>query len=306
MFKDSGVILQQRSQGVLSRVKGLSWRTLLRNRFALLVTFCLVLKLHNVDRKIQDHFIVRDYINRGLLPYEVEPLDWDSQPQDAPWRKLLNDLILRERESAFWNTYYKDVCAFIESHAKNSGSSSNFAIVEVGTAYGGNADALAGHFPHATIVAVDPLLAGYDKKDVHSKRLEEWVEELDISKDDFSLWWAYGLLYDQQKKHGSGYHIVRELSKKAGEAFLSTNAAKFDVAFIDGLHTYEGVRDDIKTYVKLLKPGGILIFNDYGNGVFPGVERAVDEYVSKSRGKLIVGAEKKPPGVTNAAIVLPR
>lgn len=235
-------------------------------------------------------------------PFEIQLLDWKSEPSNAPWRKVLKDIILKNRHAAFWNTYYKDVCHFIENNVK---SSKDLSIVEIGTAYGGNADAIASYFPSATIVAIDPLLAGYDAEDVHSQNLKKWASDLHATDEDLSLWWAHGLLYDQTMKHGNRYHLVHALSVVAGHAFLEKNVEKFDVAFIDGLHTYEGVKDDIILFEQLVKPGGVLIFNDYGNGAFPGVTQAVDEFVVKTGAKLIVGAKGIPPGVTNAGIVLP-
>ena len=86
---------------------------------------------------------------------------------------------------------------------------------------------------------------------------------------------------------------------------IQTHKHTFDVAFIDGLHTYEGVKSDIALYKELVKPnGGMLIFNDYGSKAFPGVKKAVNEYVSSIEGKLVVGTKTLPPGVTNAAVVL--
>lgn len=51
---------------------------------------------------------------------------------------------------------------------------------------------------------------------------------------------------------------------------------KIDVLFIDGDHDYEGVMEDIKNYVPLVKPGGYIGFHDYYNVAF-GVRKAVDE-----------------------------
>jgi hypothetical protein len=47
-----------------------------------------------------------------------------------------------------------------------------------------------------------------------------------------------------------------------------------DLVFIDADHTYEEVRKDLR-WARHVRPGGILCGHDYG--VFPGVNRAVDE-----------------------------
>jgi hypothetical protein len=233
------------------------------------------------------------------FPLELpEPQNWESDP--GIW--VLNEVILIERKKAFWNTYYQKVCQFIR---ENTPSQDNLRIVEVGTAYGGNANAMAECFPTATILAVDPLLAGYDKEDLHSRNMEEWATSHGNSLEQFSQNWANGLLHEQRSKHGCRYHLIKALSTDAGKA-LKDVPQKFDIAFIDGLHTYEGVKDDIAFYHPLVKPGGILIFNDYKDDLFPGVTKAVDEFVATvPSGRLVVGSESLPPGATNAAIVLP-
>ena len=37
---------------------------------------------------------------------------------------------------------------------------------------------------------------------------------------------------------------------------------KIDVAFIDGDHTYSGVKKDYDIYKKFVKPGGFMVFHD--------------------------------------------
>lgn len=60
------------------------------------------------------------------------------------------------------------------------------------------------------------------------------------------------------------------------------NNTPIDLLFIDGDHSYEGVRKDIANWWGYLKPGGIIIFHDYSKGddshyLHKEVKRAVDE-----------------------------
>ena len=61
-------------------------------------------------------------------------------------------------------------------------------------------------------------------------------------------------------------------------------AASFDWIYIDGDHSYEGVRKDLEAAHLALKPGGYLMCNDYTNWCSPavqpyGVSKAVNEFV---------------------------
>lgn len=56
-----------------------------------------------------------------------------------------------------------------------------------------------------------------------------------------------------------------------------------DMIFIDGYHTYEGVRDDIVSWTPMLRPGGILCGHDYVPPYWEGLLQAVQELVPKFR-----------------------
>ena len=51
--------------------------------------------------------------------------------------------------------------------------------------------------------------------------------------------------------------------------------------FVDGLHSYEGVRDDVRNWVPRVARGGIVVFDDYHNPLpSVGVKQAVDELLT--------------------------
>jgi hypothetical protein len=56
-----------------------------------------------------------------------------------------------------------------------------------------------------------------------------------------------------------------------------------DYAYVDGDHRYEGVKADLETYAEVLRPGGILLGDDYGiRGWWnDGVKTAVDEFTAE-------------------------
>ena len=55
---------------------------------------------------------------------------------------------------------------------------------------------------------------------------------------------------------------------------------QIDLIFIDCVHTYDAVKADIDTWFKFMKPGGVMVFDDYFD-MFPGTIRAVDEFVAE-------------------------
>ena len=50
-----------------------------------------------------------------------------------------------------------------------------------------------------------------------------------------------------------------------------------DLLFIDGDHSYEGVKADWEAYKHFLKPGSIIVFHDWGWA--EGVKRVIEEDV---------------------------
>ena len=53
---------------------------------------------------------------------------------------------------------------------------------------------------------------------------------------------------------------------------------KFDLIFIDAIHEYEPVKQDIQHALTMLAKGGILAGHDY-MAAWPGVIKAVDELI---------------------------
>jgi len=51
-----------------------------------------------------------------------------------------------------------------------------------------------------------------------------------------------------------------------------------DFVFVDADHSYEGVKRDIEAYLPKIKNGGMMIFHDWGDPRFPGVQQAILEF----------------------------
>lgn len=92
--------------------------------------------------------------------------------------------------------------------------------------------------------------------------------------------WDHDANYEQVqsicRKHGERAHTHRMTSV---EAAALVEDESIDCVFIDGLHTYEAVMEDIKAWVPKIRPGGMISGHDYkGHPRHAGVQKAVDEY----------------------------
>ncbi len=77
-------------------------------------------------------------------------------------------------------------------------------------------------------------------------------------------------------------------------------AASCDLVFVDGSHAYSYVRSDSAKALRMLKPGGLLLWHDY-SPLVPGVFRALNELVRELplvhlRGTAIVAYRKPAAG----------
>jgi hypothetical protein len=91
--------------------------------------------------------------------------------------------------------------------------------------------------------------------------------------------------------------VLRRRSTSAAAGFADES---LDWVYIDGDHSYEGVKADLEAYFRTVKSGGALAGDDYGHvGSWfgDGVTRAVDEFAARCAGLEIIGTQfvlKKP------------
>jgi hypothetical protein len=69
--------------------------------------------------------------------------------------------------------------------------------------------------------------------------------------------------------------VIPNTSRIAAQ-YLSRQHKVFDCIYLDGSHEYEDVRDDIQSYLPLVRAGGLLFGDDYADE-WKGVQRAVHE-----------------------------
>lgn len=91
--------------------------------------------------------------------------------------------------------------------------------------------------------------------------LREWCGAALSVAECFSRAWAAALLADQHQRHGCRYRLIFAKSLDAVSRFAD---GSLDLAFVDGLHTADGVTADMVAWWPKVSPGGAMIMNDYG------------------------------------------
>ena len=92
----------------------------------------------------------------------------------------------------------------------------------------------------------------------------------------------------------------RKNIRRAGKIHCKTHKLSNDVAihnvedlslrmlFIDGDHTARGVREDIELFLQKVKPGGIIVFDDYDFLHFQGLVKEVNNFIKKTKPKNVI------------------
>ena len=78
-----------------------------------------------------------------------------------------------------------------------------------------------------------------------------------------------------------GFEQQIETFKGTSMEYSQLQKTPLRMAFIDGDHTYDGVKKDVLALSDMIVENGYLCFHDYSD-TFPGVVRAVDEFVINS------------------------
>lgn len=71
------------------------------------------------------------------------------------------------------------------------------------------------------------------------------------------------------------------ISSVQGADVLKYYDIKADFMYLDAAHEYDAVFSDLEAYRPLVKSGGIMWGDDYGHELFPGLAKAVDDFVAK-------------------------
>eukprot|EP01065_Artemidia_motanka_P018591 TRINITY_DN2190_c0_g1_i5.p1 TRINITY_DN2190_c0_g1~~TRINITY_DN2190_c0_g1_i5.p1 ORF type:complete len:308 (+),score=51.94 TRINITY_DN2190_c0_g1_i5:46-969(+) len=186
---------------------------------------------------------------------------------------LTRDFILRHRNPHDANSLHAAI-------ARCACSSGARVAVEVGVRFGDTTSALLRLCPTLEEVhSVDPFMPNYDKADVTSMVYVDMMKEFGLdTNEQFAEAWGDAISYDN-RMHGCRWRQIRGYSPAEAAGFADES---IDFIYLDALHTYEGLRDDILGWYPKVKKGGLIMFDDYqpeGGALFPGVAKAVHEFL---------------------------
>ncbi len=147
--------------------------------------------------------------------------------------------------------------------------------VEIGVARGELSHYLLKNLNHQIeeYYAIDPFLGGYDDKND--------AMSVELTQMNSPQVWANAVLH-VMSVFGDKFRLFQNISQNIINNFPEQSV---DCVFIDGDHTYEGVKSDISLWYPKVKNGGVLFFDDVSRS-FPGTVKAVDEFVENN--KLII------------------
>lgn len=92
------------------------------------------------------------------------------------------------------------------------------------------------------------------------------------------IWTNLEQQYTLLKNHFNNNNNVHIHKGKSYEVLNNFDDYYFDIVYIDGDHSYDGVKKDLAVSFQKVKPNGLICGHDYTVKMFEGVVRAVDEF----------------------------
>jgi SAM-dependent methyltransferase len=131
---------------------------------------------------------------------------------------------------------------------------------------------------HGVVVAVDTWLGALEfwERDTPGNTL---MPEKDLSWRHGYPSVYYTFLSNVLHKKVQDYVIPFPVPSRLAADYLARRNILADFIHVDGGHTYQDAKEDIALWWRILRPGGIMIGDDYT--YWPGVKQAVDEFVKE-------------------------
>jgi predicted O-methyltransferase YrrM len=140
---------------------------------------------------------------------------------------------------------------------------SEMRIIEIGSYVGESTMIFAEHFKE--VISVDPYINDYDLS------------------DSVCIYAPFDKVYQQFLRNTLPIHNIKSIRDTSENALSLLKEEQWDLVYIDGIHTLEGVWFDIQNYKTIIKPGGFICGHDYSwNTVRRSIGRLLDDKVDST------------------------
>ncbi len=169
---------------------------------------------------------------------------------------------------------------FLRKHVAKKFQKTNHVNIEIGVLFGGSFifTLKAVEKTDVKFIGIDPLNGYYIKDtkadsktdkfsghEVSIETLKNNLDTLNIPEDSYQIW--------------QGYSTNKEYLERL-------KGTQVSVLFIDGDHSYEGIKFDLLEYEKFVMDGGYIIIDNYNDVFWPEVKIFCDECLSQSNLKI--------------------
>ncbi len=151
---------------------------------------------------------------------------------------------------------YSDGLMDLIDYINQYSDTKNMCMIEIGSYAGESTEIFSKHFK--SVLSIDPFLNDYD------------LDDPACSYMDFDNVYELFVLKINELKN------IKHIRKTSDDAILELQNETFNFIYIDGLHTYEQVKKDLKNYIKLVPNSGFIGGHDYHKN-WEGVIKVVHE-----------------------------
>jgi hypothetical protein len=162
-----------------------------------------------------------------------------------------NESLLGMRDEQYTNGL-KDLINSIKKYRDTK----DMTMIEIGSYAGESTRLFADEFK--TVISIDPFMNDYDVNDPA-------CHHMDLTN-----------VYYEFKKNINQYDNIKHIRKTSDDAISELSSIEVDFVYIDGLHTYEQVNQDIKNYLPIINENGFIGGHDFHKN-WQGVINAVVE-----------------------------
>lgn len=172
--------------------------------------------------------------------------------------------IMKSSNEGEWSTYYNMMPELIRERNYKRG-------IEVGVFAGGHAESILKNSDLRLLVGVDPYKVQKTQNLLHTQ-------------EDYNCLYISVL----SRLDPNRYTHLRMTSDNAYLKLVSFEET-FDFVFIDGMHTYRQIKNDLNNYGGLIRKGGVIACHDYHHSNYPLLTVAIDEFAKQHDIKIVIG-----------------